>query len=136
MLAGDVGMYLRAAMRDNGVDPGHGYYTSLVKAPKLKGAKQLSTDQINGCSQYLTREIDLLKPQVIVALGSNAMRYFAPHLKGNPNDLAGMSFYRRDLDATIVVGANPAALHFDPSKAEGLLKTFAEVADLITQPGG
>jgi DNA polymerase-3 subunit alpha len=64
-----------------GAQPNDGYYTSLVKGEKQgKGYNE----QINGCSSYLAKEIEVLKPPVILVLGSNALRYLVPALKGFP----------------------------------------------------
>lgn len=132
MLTGDGADYIRAALKDVGLSPEDGYYTALVKAPKSKDAKGLSTSQINGCSQFLGKEIDILKPAVIIAMGSNAIRYFSPGVKGSPADLAGKVIYRPDLDASIVYGLSPGSLHFDGSKIKYLQAACAKLADLIT----
>ncbi|WP_408698452.1 uracil-DNA glycosylase family protein, partial [Acinetobacter baumannii] len=105
-------------------------YTTLVKAKKQD--KFLTTGQINGCSPHLAKEIELLKPPVIVALGSQSIRYLLPDVKVSPSDLVGMTFYNPKLDATIVCGLNPQQCHFDPTKLEGLVKAFKEVADIIS----
>lgn len=115
-LEGDQGKYIKAALKDAGLSANDGYFTSLVKAPKLKGAKTLTNEQINGCVGYLKREIEALQPPVIVAMGSAAVRYFIPSIKGAPSDYAGKVVFDPTLDASIVMGANPASLHFDPSK--------------------
>lgn len=107
-----------------------GYYTSLVKSPKSD--KMLTNEQINGCSGYLMREIEILKPPVIVTLGAAAQRFFAPSLKGGGAELAGKVIYRPDLDASIVFGINPQQLYFDPSKVKLLENCFKQVQDIIT----
>lgn len=132
ILAGDAGDYIRAALKDAGISAQDGYFTALVKSPKAKDAKGLSTEQINGCSAYLAQEIDILKPAVIIAMGSNAIRYFSPGIKGSPGDLAGKVIYRPDLDASVVFGLNPGSLHFDGSKIKYLQLACEKLAELIT----
>lgn len=131
MLEGDVGKVVKAALKDAGVSPNFGYYTALVKAPKEKGAKTLSNEQINGCVDYLKREIDVLKPPVIVAMGAAAARFFVPSLKGGPADYAGKVIFDPSLDASIVLGANPASVHFDASKIKLLQDACATLAKLL-----
>jgi DNA polymerase-3 subunit alpha len=132
ILAGDAGAYVRAALKEAGISAQDGYFTALVKAVKPKEAKMLSMEMINGCSGYLAREIEILKPAVIVAMGANAIRYFAPGVKGQPSDLAGKTIYDPTLDASIVFGISPASLHFDASKIKFLQEACAKLADLIT----
>jgi len=130
MLSGDVGDAVRAALKDAGLSPNDGYYTSLVKSVKPKEQKVLSTEQINGCSKYLAREIEILKPAVIVAMGGNAIRYFAPSTKGNPTELVGKTIFDPALDASIVFGMNPSTIYFDASKIKLLQQTCAQIAEL------
>lgn len=116
MLEGDIGAYVKAALKEVGLSVNDGYFTTLVKAVKSKGAKGLSNEQINGCSNYLKREIEALKPPVIIAMGANAVRYFVPSIKGAPGDYSGKVIFDPELDASIILGVNPSSLHFDPSK--------------------
>jgi DNA polymerase-3 subunit alpha len=129
MLAGDVGNVLKLAIKNSGMNPNDGYYTSLVKSPK--DGKTLTNEQIIGCSEYLKREIAILKPPVILALGSNAIRFFAPGLKGSPNDLVGKVVYDPAIDASVVFGLNPAQVLFDGSKIKLIETACQKVAELI-----
>lgn len=130
LLEGDAAQYVKAAIKESGLTVADGYYTTLVKAKKSE--KMLSASQINGCSKYLNKEIELLKPPIIVALGSASIRHLLPDIKSPPSDLIGRAFFSSKLDATIVCGLNPQQCHFDPSKYSGLLKAFNEVAEMIT----
>lgn len=131
MLEGDNAAAFKAALKDAGISANHGYYTSLIKAAKPKGQKMLTTDQINACSGYLLEEIEVLKPPVIVAMGSAAIKFFAPTIKGNPSDLIGKVVFDPKRDASILFGLNPAQVFFDPSKVV-LLETVArKIAELI-----
>jgi DNA polymerase III subunit alpha len=116
MLEGDMGDYVKAALKEVGLSVSDGYFTSLVKAVKSKGAKGLSNEQINGCSGYLKREIEILKPPIIIAMGAASVKYFVPSTSGSPADYSGKVIFNPELDASIILGVNPASLHFDPSK--------------------
>ena len=131
MLEGDAALVVKSALKDVGLKPGDGYYTSLVKSVKPKEAKMLTNEMINGCSQWLKKEIEILRPPVIIAMGSNAVRYFSPGIKGTPADLAGKVVYDAELDASIVFGINPGSLFHDPSKITLVQKTFAALGELL-----
>lgn len=131
MLEGKGADLIKAALKDVGLNATDGYYTSLVKSAKPKELKQLTNEQINGCSQWLTREINILKPPVIIAMGSASVRYFSPGLKGSPADLAGKVIYRQDLDASVVNGISPGSIYHDESKIKVLEGAFEKLAQLL-----
>lgn len=132
MLEGDAAEVVKAALKGVGLKATDGYYTSLVRSPKPKEQKVLTNEQIIGCSKWLMQEIEILKPPVIIAMGSNAVRFFAPGIKGTPADLAGKQIFRADLDATIVFGINPGSLFHDPSKIKLVEAAFDKVGELLS----
>lgn len=129
MLEGDAADFIREAIKQAGLNPAEGYYTSLVKAKK--NDKFLSNGQINGCKGFLARELELVKPAVIVALGSASIKHFVPGIKGGTAELAGKVVFDKTLDASIVCGLNAQQILFDPSKAEILAAVFEKVAECV-----
>ena len=130
LLEGDSAEWIKAAIKDAGLAVGDGYFTTLVKAKK--NDKFLSNEQLNNCSCFFKRELELIKPAIIVALGSATIKKLLPGVKGNTAELAGKAIYDSKLDATIVCGINPQQLNFDPSKASLLGEAFAKVADMLS----
>lgn len=123
---------MKAALKDAGLTANDGYFTALVKAPKGAGEKTLPNEAIIACSDFLRQEIEILKPAVIVAMGSNAIRHFVPGMKGSPAELAGKVVFDPKLDASIVFGLNPAQISFDPGKAPLLQNICEKIAELIS----
>ena len=130
LLEGDAASYVKGAIVRAGLSAADGYYTTLVKAKKSD--KFLTNGQINGCSQWLNRELELIKPAIIVALGSASIKRFVPGLKGGVTEVVGKTFYDPTLDATIVCGINAQQIGFDPDKQEVLDAVFAQVADILS----
>lgn len=130
-LEGDAAACVKAAIKEADLKPGDGYYTALVKAKKMKGEKFLSNDQLTNCAQFLDREIELIKPPIIVAMGSAAIKRFVPGLKGGTSEMVGKVIYDPKLDASIVCGINPAQVHFDASKQVILDEVFKKVKEII-----
>lgn len=130
LLEGDAAQYIKLAIKNAGLNVAEGYYTTLVKAKK--DDKFLTNAQINGCSEYLNRELELIKPAVIVALGASTIKRFVPGLKGGTAEVVGKTFYDPTLDATIVAGINAQQIGFDPAKQEVLDAVFAQVADVLS----
>ncbi|MFT4064378.1 DNA polymerase III subunit alpha [Paraburkholderia sp.] len=130
MLEGDAADFIRDAIKAAGLNPAEGYYTSLVKAKK--NDKFLSNPQINTCKGFLQRELELVKPPVIVALGSASIKHFVPGIKGGTAELAGKVIFDKTLDASIVCGINAQQILFDPSKMGILAAVFEKVADCLS----
>jgi len=129
LLEGDSAQYIKQAIKDAGLSVTDGYYTTLVKAKKSD--KFLANEQINGCAKFIDRELELIKPAIIVALGSATIKKFLPSIKGGTAELAGKSFYDPKLDATIVCGINAQQIGFDPTKQDVLDEVFRKVADIL-----
>ena len=91
----------------------------------------MSNEQINGCMQYLQKEIELLKPPIILVCGAKSLRYFAPSLKGGMAELAGKVIYDPKIDASIIIGINPGMIFFDGSKIKLLQAAVQQLKDLI-----
>jgi DNA polymerase len=77
---GPAGRLLDRALEAAGVDREHLYVTNAVKHFKwqLRGKRRLhktpAQREIDACYQWLEREIETVKPHVIVALGATAAR--------------------------------------------------------------
>ena len=77
---GPAGRLLEQALEAAGVEREHIYVTNAVKHFKwqLRGKRRLhktpAQREIDACHQWLEREIEAIKPQVIVALGATAAR--------------------------------------------------------------
>lgn len=130
LLEGSSSNFIKAAIKAAGLKVGEGYFTTLVKAKKSD--KFLTGAQINGCSEFLNRELEIIKPPIIVLLGSAAVKRFLPGVKSSPTELIGKTFYDPKLEATLVVGLNAQQILFDPTKAEGLNIAFEKVAEILS----
>lgn len=130
MMVGDTGAFIKAAMTKAGLKMSEVYVTSYIKARKLK-EEEIENTTANGCARYLNREIDLLKPPVIVALGSKSVRQLVPDIKGGWEENCGKSFFDPKTDCTVVSGFNPAMICFDGAKQTLLDQVFQQVADIF-----
>jgi len=130
LMAAKSGKYVREAMKHADLSMRNMYFTTLLKAKK--DGKVMTNEQINGCYPFLEREIEYLKPPVIVALGATIARKLVPDLKGGYTDIANKVIYDKTLDATIIVGINPATIYHHSAHQEILNKTFELVAEVIS----
>lgn len=128
---GESFQYTGAALTMAGMSRNDAYWTSLVR--KRKTGKLLSPTDIRTYTPFLEREIELLKPPLIVTLGSAAARYFVPDLKGSIDDHVGRLFWNPKLDAMILIGFNPQTMYHSPDKLDILAHVF-ELAKSIIRP--
>lgn len=129
MMSGKTSNYMKIALKVAGLSTSDGYFTSLVKSPK--SGKVVSNSQVKNCVKWLDKEVELLKPPIIITLGSAATRHFLPGLKGSPMGHIGRSVYDPDLDAMIVVGFNPAMIAFKSERQAELNELMAKVAKMM-----
>lgn len=130
LMQGDMADYVRAALKEESLTMQDGYFTTLVKAQKE--GKTLTNEQINGCSGFLDQEIDILRPQIIVAMGAASVRFFAPGIKGNTNELLGKVIYDAKREASIIFGFNPAQLVYDLGKVKWLQDIARKIKELTS----
>jgi DNA polymerase-3 subunit alpha len=124
--------YLRTALEVNGLSVSDFYFTTLVKSRKPKGVRNYTNEQLNACTPYLAREIEILQPQLIVALGTATIRHLVKGVKGNADELVGRIEQLPALDCTILLGMNPQQVYVNAEKQEALNGLFAEVARILS----
>ena len=129
LLEGEAALYIKNAIKSAGLSVSDGYYTTLVKAKK--NGKFLTNEQLNGCRKHIERELEVIKPAIIIALGSASIKYFVPGIKGGTAELVGKAIYDSKLDASIVCGINAQQIGFDPSKSDVLDEVFVKVASML-----
>ncbi len=103
------------------------YITNLVKCKSLDG---METSHFNSCSSYLYKQIDLIKPKLIVTLGEKSYQYLCSD-KQNYNQVRGqiVNFKNYSLLPTFSVGfliRNPSAkkeAYHDMLKIKSILES-------------
>lgn len=116
------------ALHVNGLERADAYWTALCKIPKPKSG--YPNEIINQFAPYLERELDTLKPPLLLLMGSTVARHFIKDLKGSIDDHIGKTIYDAKRDATMIVGMNPAVVHFNPSRQSQLDDLFAKAKEL------
>ncbi len=108
---GASGRFLRAEMAAAGLDPAGMYITNVVKC-RPPGNRQPRADEIATCTGlYLVRQVELVRPRAVVALGATAARAL---LAGEVKMTAEHGSWREDYSLTrqalpVFVTYHPAA---------------------------
>lgn len=117
------------ALHEAGMSRSEGYFTALLKRPKE--GKMVSAEEITKYGPYLDREIEIMKPPVIVLLGSASVRKFIPDFKGKASDQAGTIVYDKERDINLVLGFSPGEIYFDETKQPLMNEVFEKVSSMI-----
>lgn len=102
------------------------YITNVVKCrpPKNRIPKQEEADL---CSAYLTRQIELIQPRLIVCLGALATKYLVHH-DAKVTAVRGDVFVKGGIQ--IIPTYHPAALLRDNNKKKPVWRDFQKIRDL------
>jgi DNA polymerase len=107
---GRAGQLLNNMITAMGLKREEVYIANVVKC-RPPGNRTPEPDEANTCSQFLFRQIDVVKPDVIVALGATAATY----LLGQRQPLAGLRGRVHSLRGSrLIVTYHPAFLLRDP----------------------
>jgi len=104
--------------------------TNLIKCmlPKYRKPKQ---DEIEACSSYLDKEIELINPKVLVPLGYYAIRYIFQKYKIQvPSKVEFPKVFGKLFLAEnrkILPLAHPASCLYNPSLKEDLIKSYRKL---------
>ena len=129
MFIGPSGRVLNELLKEAGIAREEVYMTNLVKC-KLPGYRRPKLDEIQACSRYLDREIELVNPAVIVPLGYYATRYiFEKYGLDLPAKPEFHQVYGRLLlgERKVFPLQHPAALLYDESAREKLVKNYRKL---------
>lgn len=123
---GRGGQLLRQGIRDSGFKEEDVYITNIVKRRPPDNRDPLP-DEIEAYKPYLTRQIGIIAPPVIVTLGRFAMNYFLPAAKITKDQ--GTIF--RIGGRCIVPMLHPAAALRAPEMMGMFKKTFAKLPKIV-----
>ncbi|MCY0868239.1 MAG: type-4 uracil-DNA glycosylase [Desulfurococcus sp.] len=120
------------------------YITNIVKC-RPPGNRDPEEDEIEACLPYLIKQIELIKPKLIVALGRHAARtlFRIAGLKwSNMSEMHGKPYSARiaGLHVFIVPTFHPAAALYNPglksTLEEDFKTTIKRYAEYSLKPGG
>lgn len=112
--SGEAGKLLTAMLKAMGYMRNDVYISSLVKC-RTSGNQDPSVAEVAACESYLIRQIQLLQPNLILALGSvTAQRLLKS--KSTMTRLRGQLHYVDNINVPIIVSFEPAYLLRSPNE--------------------
>ena len=134
MFIGPSGKVLDELLNAAGISRQEIYMTNLVKCmlPKYRKPKQ---DEIEACSNYLNKEIELINPKILVPLGYYANRYiFEKYDISLPPKIEFSSVYSKLFlagDKKILPLPHPAVLLYNPDFKQDVIKSYRKLKILL-----
>ncbi|MCD6449493.1 MAG: uracil-DNA glycosylase, partial [Thermotogaceae bacterium] len=134
MFVGPSGKVLDELLSKAGVKRDEIYMTNLIKCmlPKCRKPKQ---DEIEACSSYLDKEIELINPKILVPLGYYATRYIFQKYKIQVPSKAEFFKVSGKLflagDRKILPLAHPATCLYNPELKQDLIKSYRKLHVLL-----
>jgi probable DNA metabolism protein len=131
---GPAGQVFNRALAQAGIDRKHVYVTNSVKHFKHepRGKKRLhkrpNVGEIEACRWWLSHELKLIKPKLVVALGATAARSVLNHTGALAAVRGKISASAEGFDALVTI--HPSALLRTPDENEREIAYRAFVADL------
>jgi uracil-DNA glycosylase family 4 len=131
---GQAGKLLSQLLVEVGLERADVFITNVLKC-RPPGNRDPSPAEIESCSDYLMRQIELIEPRVVCTLGNFATKL----LRG---DNAGISRVHGRVEVRVVGTRavhlyplfHPAAALYTPRMLEVLREDFARIPELLAQP--
>ena len=127
---GAAGKFLNEMLASADMDRGDVYITNVVKyrPPKNRDPSEAEKAEF---APYLTRQLDIIEPKVVVTLGSHAMKHFMPDaaigdVHGQPTRVRVQG---RDL--TVMPLYHPAFALYNGSNRQMLIDDFLKVPGVV-----
>ena len=113
------------------------YIANILKC-RPPNNRNPETAEIQACTEYLDRQIELISPKVLVPLGSFAGQYLFERYGFEAEKISlvhGKVFQKNTLYGmiTIVPMYHPAVATYNPSKKSVLLDDFKVLQDIVTK---
>ncbi|WP_297509284.1 type-4 uracil-DNA glycosylase [Thermococcus sp.] len=136
---GRAGKVLDELLEGIGLTREEVYITNIVKC-RPPNNRDPTEEEIRACSPYLDRQIDIIRPKVIVPLGRHSMRYILEKFGFEPEPISkihGKTFEAYTLFGKIVIMPtyHPAAALYRPPIREELERDFRKLGELLKELG-
>lgn len=127
---GAAGTFLNAMLEQAGMSRSDVYITNIVKYRPPNNRDPLPAEKA-AFLPYLLRQLDIIKPKIIITLGRHSMEYFLPGVK--IGEIHGQPQQVQMGEATLLVMPlfHPAAALYNGGLRQTLFDDFLKVPELI-----
>ncbi|MCK9428764.1 MAG: DNA polymerase [Candidatus Omnitrophica bacterium] len=128
-ISGLAGQMLGEALEQSGLARDRVAMTNMCCCKPANGKKP-SKDDIKSCFQYLEKEIELLKPEIIVLLGNTPVSTFLPNL-GTITKMRGRRFESQKYNCALFATWSPSAIQYDATKKPQFFSDMRNAVNLL-----
>jgi uracil-DNA glycosylase family 4 len=130
---GKAGKIFDELLKSVGLDRKDAYITNVLKC-KPPGNRNPNPEEIEACTSYLDSQIAIIKPRIIVTLGSFSMSYIFDKFgleKGKISNLHGRDFKITNLAGIekIIPLYHPAVATYNPGMKGMLIEDFRQIKE-------
>lgn len=134
---GAAGKLLTELIESTGLKRSDVYITNIVKC-RPPGNRDPTDDEIKSCSPYLIKQIQLIKPKLIVCLGRHSAKYLFTNagLKWRSmNNMHGKTYCVKlyGIDLKLVATYHPAAALYYPRLRGEIERDFQLISNIISE---
>jgi len=126
---GRAGMLLTEMLKAIGIDRNHIYITNILKCRPPNNRDPMPSE-VECCTPFLKRQIDLMKPKLIVAIGRIAA-HFLLNTKVNLGKLRGSLYEYSDIP--LLVTYHPAYLLRSPGKKANAYEDLLRIQECLNK---
>lgn len=135
---GSAGKLLTKLLSDIGIDRSEVFITNVVKC-RPPGNRDPREDEIRVCSTYLDRQIRIIRPEVILALGRHSTAYFLKKIGRKCSSIMAMRgkvfiITIDDKKVKVFPTLHPAAALYNPRLRSVLEEDFRRLLKLLKSP--
>lgn len=128
---GRAGRYLNQKLEEIGLKRESIYITNVVKS-RPPGNRKPTLKEMQSCLQYLRKEIEIIKPKLIVCLGSTALEGILGKSLPITKHRGQVFDYPFDRDIKVLLTYHPAYILRNPLAEREFLEDLKRVKDLIS----
>ena len=125
---GQAGKFLDALLENAGLSRERVFITNVVKC-RPPGNRDPEPSELEACGSFLERQIEVIKPKVIVTLGRHSMGRYIPNAK--ISKIHGRSVWVKG--QLIVTMYHPAAGLHQPKLKTVIMDDFKKLPEIIEQ---
>lgn len=127
---GAAGKFLNVMLEEAGMNRSDVYITNIVKyrPPNNRDPKQSEKEVF---WPYLLKQLEIIKPKVVITLGRHSMGYFLPEAVIGEVHGKTQEVHYHDLTFTVVPLYHPAAALYNGSLRQTLIEDFLKVPQII-----
>jgi DNA polymerase len=127
---GAAGKFLNEMLAGAGIDRSDVFITNIVKYRPPNNRDPLPEEKI-AFWPYLVRQLDVIRPQIVVTLGRHSMEYFLPNQKISMVHGQAKRIAFGDKKLVIVPLYHPAAALYNGSMRATLISDFIKLPKII-----